>query len=109
MTNQPEISVHQALELLGKRKEPFVEVLQHGSLSVELYKPRGTDDQKPHDRDEVYVIISGTGVFINDGRRWDFHPGDVLFVPAGVAHRFVEFTEEFATWVIFFGPEGGTK
>lgn len=101
MTNNPEVSVAQALELLKQRNEPFVEVFQHGSLSVELYKPRGADHQKPHDRDEVYVIISGSGVFLNNGRRWDFRPGDVLFVPAGVEHRFVEFTDEFATWVIF--------
>lgn len=109
MTNQPEVSVALALEWLKQRSEPFVEVFQRGSLSIELYKPQGVDRQKPHDRDEVYVIISGTGVFLNHGRRWDFHPGDVLFVPAGVEHRFVEFTADFSTWVIFFGPKGGAK
>ncbi|MFT5765663.1 MAG: mannose-6-phosphate isomerase-like protein (cupin superfamily), partial [Saprospiraceae bacterium] len=36
-----------------------------------------------------------------------FEAGDVLFVPAGVAHRFEKFTEDFATWVIFYGPKGG--
>lgn len=34
-------------------------------------------------------------------------PGDLLFVPAGVVHRFEEFTDDFATWVMFYGPEGG--
>lgn len=34
-------------------------------------------------------------------------PGDLLFVPAGVEHRFGPFTDDFATWVLFYGPEGG--
>jgi len=34
-------------------------------------------------------------------------PGDLLFVPAGIVHRFEDFTDDFATWVMFYGPEGG--
>ena len=85
----------------------FVELFKHGSLVVEVYRPDGLDKQTPHTRDEIYVVISGTGTFINGDRRHGFGPGDVLFVPAGVEHRFVEFTEDFATWVFFYGPEGG--
>jgi mannose-6-phosphate isomerase-like protein (cupin superfamily) len=36
-----------------------------------------------------------------------FQQGDILFVPAGSVHRFINFTADFATWVIFYGPEGG--
>ena len=36
-----------------------------------------------------------------------FGPGDLLFVPAGVVHRFEEFTDDLAVWVVFYGPEGG--
>jgi uncharacterized RmlC-like cupin family protein len=36
-----------------------------------------------------------------------FGPGDFLFVPAGIEHRFVNFTDDFSTWVIFYGPKGG--
>ena len=28
-------------------------------------------------------------------------------VPAGVVHRFEDFTDDFATWGMFYGPEGG--
>lgn len=86
---------------------PFVEVFQHGTLSVEIYKPEQVDRQKPHTRDEVYVVISGTGWFVNGETRQRFGPGEFLFVPAGVVHRFEEFTDDFATWVFFYGPEGG--
>ena len=95
----------QATKLLpGKLAAP---VLLHGSLLVEYYAPRGRDVQTPHTRDEVYVVIQGSGSFVNGGVQHPFGPGDVLFVPAGVVHRFEEFTDDFAVWVMFYGPEGG--
>ena len=86
---------------------PFVELFAHGSLSVEIYKPLDQDLQTPHTRDEVYVVVSGSGDFVNDGVRRPFHAGELLFVPAGIEHRFENFNDDFATWVIFYGPEGG--
>ncbi|HVU17843.1 MAG TPA: cupin domain-containing protein [Candidatus Didemnitutus sp.] len=87
--------------------EPFVTAMQHGSMSVELYAPRGQDEQTPHRRDEIYVIVSGSGQFVHGVRRDPFGPGDVLFAPAFMEHRFEDFTDDFCTWVIFYGPEGG--
>jgi mannose-6-phosphate isomerase-like protein (cupin superfamily) len=84
-----------------------VAALRHGSLELKLYAPRGSDPQQPHTRDEVYVVVAGHGVFDNGGVRTPFSTGDALFVPAGRSHRFVEFSEDFATWVVFYGPEGG--
>ena len=85
----------------------FVVAFEHGSLSVELYAPRGSDPQQPHTRDEVYVVARGEGFFVNGPARHRFGPGDVLFVPAGVVHRFEEFTDDLAVWVFFYRPEGG--
>jgi len=76
-------------------------------MSVEIYRPVITDKQTPHTQDELYVIISGSGDFFNAGDRYAFQPGDVLFVPAGAEHRFENFTDDFATWVIFYGPLDG--
>jgi len=88
----------------GKR---FARIFAHGTLEVEFYAPRGTDPQTPHTRDEVYVVVSGQGTFVNGDARHPFGPGDFLFVPAGVVHRFEEFTDDLAVWVLFYGPEGG--
>jgi mannose-6-phosphate isomerase-like protein (cupin superfamily) len=88
----------------GKR---FAVVLSHGTLSVEIYAPRGEDPQRPHTRDEVYVIASGRGEFVLEAERRSFGPGDVLFVPAHARHRFERFSDDFSTWVFFYGPEGG--
>lgn len=88
----------------GKR---FATVLEHGTLSVEIYAPRGEDQQQPHTRDEAYVVVQGNGHFINGDESHPIAPGDFLFVPAGVIHRFVDFTDDLIVWVIFYGPEGG--
>ena len=105
---QYRLTVPEALARLpGPAGERYVELFQHGTLSVELYAPRGTDPQTPHTRDEVYVIVSGSGEFVNDGKRERFGPGDLLFVPAHVEHRFERFTDDLAMWVVFYGPEGG--
>lgn len=98
-----------ALAKLAERKDGkrFLELLTHGSMLVEIYKPEKVDLQQIHSRDELYVVYSGSGTFFNDGIRHPFQAGDVLFVPAGIEHRFEDFSEDFATWVVFYGPEGG--
>ena len=101
------LTVHNALNDLAQSPDLFKEVFSHGTLSVEIYKPDKVDNQQPHSRDEIYVIASGSGHFINDGVKHAVETGEVLFVAAGIKHHFVDFTEDFSTWVFFYGPEGG--
>jgi mannose-6-phosphate isomerase-like protein (cupin superfamily) len=104
------VSVAEALARLpGARGERFAKVLEHGSLVVEIYAPRGTDPQQPHTRDELYVVVEGSGEFVSGTERRGFATGDVLFVPAGVVHRFENFTDDLVVWVVFYGPEGGER
>lgn len=103
-------SIQQALAQLQQTDgQLFTTVLEHGSMSVEIYRPDRVDLQQPHEQDELYVVISGTGEFRNGDVKTAFQPGDVLFVPAGVVHHFENFTDDFSTWVIFYGPIGGEK
>ena len=106
-----QISIEQAYQLLKTSAggKPFITVMQHGTMLVELYKPEGVDLQQPHVQDELYVIMSGSGDFLNGDTKTRFQPGDVLFVPAGVVHRFENFTDDFMTWVIFYGPNISVK
>ena len=85
----------------------FINLFRHGTLEIEICKPDKVDLQHLHDKDEVYFIAIGSGLFEHNGQRAPFKPGDVFFVPAGDDHRFVEFTDDFATWVVFYGPKGG--
>ena len=96
-----------AINALNQTDSPFIELFRHGSLKVEMYRPDQIDHQQPHTRDELYVIASGAGYFINGDQRERCETGEVLFVPAGQKHRFESFSEDFATWVFFYGPEGG--
>ena len=106
--NKESLTIVNALnQLPGSDGEQFVNVFNHGSLEVEMYAPDGIDPQQPHDKDEVYVIAAGSGWFVNGDSRHRFESGQVLFVPAGVVHRFEDFTDDFATWVIFYGPLDG--
>jgi mannose-6-phosphate isomerase-like protein (cupin superfamily) len=87
--------------------ERSIELFRHGTLTIKLYAPRGHDPQTPHLQDEIYVIAHGTGRFRRGAEETSFGPGDVIFVAAGEEHKFTEFTDDFATWVFFYGPEGG--
>lgn len=98
------IPLNEARRKLSASGQLFKLLYEQGSLAIEIYKPEKADHQKPHDRDEVYIIISGTGQFINGDQVVSFEPHDFLFVPAGREHRFINFTDDFSTWVIFFGP-----
>ena len=94
----------------GPAGEHAVSVLQRGTLKAMLSLgrfaplPRPTT---PHAQDEVYVVIRGRGVFLHDGKRDPFEPGDLLFVAAGTEHRFEDFTEDLTVWVVFYGPSSG--
>ena len=85
----------------------FATVFEHGTLSVEIYAPRGRDPQTPHTRDEVYLVATGSGEYVCGANRSRFGPTDILFAAAGTTHRFENFTDDLAVWVIFYGPEGG--
>ena len=94
----------------GSAGEHAVSFLRRGTLNAMLALgrfaplPRPTT---PHSQDEVYVVMRGRGVFFHDGERDSFEAGDLLFVAAGIEHRFEDFTEDLAVWVVFYGPAGG--
>jgi len=124
------ITLDEALALLptpdGKRSAA---VFEHGTLQVKLYAPRGSDPQSPHTRDELYVVARGEGWFVigelagersgelseersgelSEERRHRFGANDVLFAKAGTRHRFENFSDDLAVWVMFYGPEGGER
>lgn len=97
------VSLRSALEMVTKNK-PFTEVFSDGDLiSVEFYSPHEWDKQSPHDRDELYVVVEGTGIFSRGDERFSFGPGDLIYVPAHLKHRFESFSPGFCVWVIFYG------
>ena len=94
-------------EIPPSQGQRFVHVFSHGTLRVEVYAPRGFDPQTPHAQDEAYVVVKGSGLFVSGRTRLPFGPGDFLFVPAGVEHRFENFDDDLLLWVMLYGAEGG--
>ena len=101
------LTVSNAMNALQKSKRPYQVLGEQGSLQVGFYKPDQVDLQQPHERDEVYVIAAGSGEFVQGDKKQKVEVGEVLLVPAGVEHRFENFTEDFAVWVFFYGPAKG--
>ncbi len=97
------LSIIDALRRVDAAGETYAKLLSVADGDVGMYRPDKVDPQQPHRRDEIYVVAAGTGTFVCGDERHTFAAGDLLFVPAGVEHRFVDFTDDFATWVVFFG------
>jgi hypothetical protein len=89
---------------VAEAPKPFLELFKRHDVLVELYIPRDRDQQGPHDRDELYMVISGYGTFRRGDELVRFEAGDILFVAAHIPHCFETFSGDFRTWVIFFGP-----
>ena len=79
-----------------------IEPFEKDGVKLVFFAPRGTDHQTSHDEDEFYFIARGSGELVIAGERHACSAGDAFFVPAGVVHRFENFTDDFATWAIFF-------
>lgn len=94
----PELALEKIATLGGQR---WVTLFEQKNLELEFYAPRGADPQQPHTRDEMYFIVSGSAVFAKGEERWKVSPGEAIFAPAGVAHRFEDISGDFATWAVF--------
>ena len=100
----PPLSLAAALALPLPEGRRSAEVFVDGDLEIRLYAPRNDDPQTPHDRDELYVVASGHGKFRVGERVHAFAPGALLYVAAHEVHRFEDFSDDFAAWVVFYGP-----
>lgn len=116
------VTPDQARRLPNDPGHPSVQVMAHGSMEIRWFQPQDGRQHSPHDRDEVYYVVSGTATFYRGNEAGPFEEdklgllgeeqvpvasGDVLFVPAGAIHCFDAVSPDFAVWAIFYGPEGG--
>jgi mannose-6-phosphate isomerase-like protein (cupin superfamily) len=98
-------------QLIAERErsgQPYLEFLRVDSLSAGLYvlPTGGVDRQQPHTEDEVYYVASGRGAIAVAGESRSVAAGSVVFVKAGVEHRFHSIEEELAI-LVFFAPAEG--
>ena len=92
----------------GHRKngELYHEFLRAERLSVGLYvlAAGATDPQAPHNEDEAYYIVSGSGTIEVAGENRPVSAGSVIYVDAHVEHRFHSITEDLRVIVVFAPP-----
>jgi mannose-6-phosphate isomerase-like protein (cupin superfamily) len=88
-----------------RTQRAYFEFLRVPALSAGLYTlpAGGVDPQRPHKQDEVYHIVSGRGVIGVGNEDREVGPGSLVFVAAGVEHRFHSITEDL-TALVFFAP-----
>src|SRR5690348_15138574 len=66
------------------------------------------DRQQPHEYDEVYIVLEGSGVLEVEGVSTPLEEGGALFVAAGDEHRFTAY-EHLSLLVIFNGPHSAAS
>jgi mannose-6-phosphate isomerase-like protein (cupin superfamily) len=83
----------------------YVDFLASERLSVGLavWLVGSIDRQRPHREDEVYYVISGRGQIRVAGEDRPVQPGSLVFVAAGVEHRFHDIEEDLRV-LVFWAP-----
>src|SRR5688572_33292920 len=94
--------VHEAKRRLEAANGGYEIVHESPGLEVGVYvlvAPE-PDRQQPHEDDEVYVVLAGTGVLNVEGDSIPVAPGQAVFVPAHAEHRFTAY-EGLSVLVVF--------
>jgi mannose-6-phosphate isomerase-like protein (cupin superfamily) len=83
----------------------YHEFLRVPSMSAGLYElaAGATDPQQPHTEDELYYVVRGRAQIQVAEERIAVEPGALIFVAAGVEHRFHSITEDLSV-LVFFAP-----
>jgi quercetin dioxygenase-like cupin family protein len=85
--------------------KPYLEFLRIPAMSAGVYvlAAGGTDPQSPHKQDELYYVVRGEARMKVGPEDQAVTKGSVIFVAAGVEHRFYEIAEELMV-LVFFAP-----
>jgi mannose-6-phosphate isomerase-like protein (cupin superfamily) len=90
-----------------QRGKPYLEFLRIAAMSAGIYvlSPGEADRPSPHREDELYYLVAGKAHMVVGGEKRTVGSGSIIFVPAGVEHRFSEITEELVALVCFAPAE----
>ncbi|MFH9658146.1 cupin domain-containing protein [Streptomyces sp. NPDC017248] len=85
----------------------YLQFLRERNMSVGLYALDAgeRDPQQPHRQDEVYFVVSGRASLTVGAETTEVARGSVVYVPAGVTHRFHHVSEDLRVLVVFSPPE----
>jgi mannose-6-phosphate isomerase-like protein (cupin superfamily) len=83
----------------------YLEFLRIPSMSAGVYVlgVGGPDRQSPHRQDELYYVLRGKARMRAGAQDQAVRPGTLIFIAAGVEHRFYDIEEEISL-LVFFAP-----
>jgi mannose-6-phosphate isomerase-like protein (cupin superfamily) len=105
MPKQSFYSLHELETERTRASERYLEFLRVPAMSAGIYvlSPGEADPQSPHREDEVYLVVRGRARMQVGPEDQAVSSGVVIFVAAGIEHRFYEITEELLV-LVFFAP-----
>lgn len=97
--------ISQLIEQQAQSGKLYLEFLRYPSMSLGLYAlpAGGVDPQQPHSEDEIYYVVSGSGMIRVGDEDRAVQAGSVVFVEAGVEHRFHSIGDDMKI-LVFFAP-----
>jgi mannose-6-phosphate isomerase-like protein (cupin superfamily) len=105
-SGDPTWAAFQMQELLAKHQQagkPWFPFLALSTMTAGVYvlPEAGVDPQEPHQRDELYFVVSGKAKLQVEDASMSVGPGSTVFVKARVDHRFFDIEEELKVLVFF--------
>ncbi|SDZ78714.1 mannose-1-phosphate guanylyltransferase [Haloplanus vescus] len=99
------ISTADLVDQLEQGTTNYLEVLSKDALSVELARYPNPEAKTAHKTDELYFIISGSGMVHVEDERYAVDEGDVIYVEQGSEHEFFDIEDKITALVVFASAE----
>lgn len=99
------VSTTDLVDQLEQESTNYLELLSKDALSVELARYPNPEPKTPHRTDELYYIISGSGMVHVEDERYAVDEGDVVYVEQGAEHDFFDIEDEITALVVFASSE----
>lgn len=103
------MSFHVNIHDAALRNEDFRRVLHTTELTqivLMTIQPGEDIGQEVHDLDQVLVFVEGSGESVLDGKRSPVRAGDLVVVPAGAEHNFINTgTVPLRLYTVYAPPE----
>ncbi len=95
----------------AKTGNAWMSALAVRSLSCGIYQLTvgAEDKQTPHGMDEMYHVTAGRATLHVGEEKRAVHAGSLVFVPAGVPHKFTDIEEDLTAFVLFSQHRAPTR
>ncbi|QGX93883.1 cupin domain-containing protein [Haloplanus rallus] len=99
------VSTSDLVDKFEQENTNYLEVLSKDALSVELAQYPNPEPKTTHKTDELYFIISGSGMVHVEDERYAVDEGDVVYVEQGAEHDFFDIEDKITALVVFASAE----